>query len=132
MLIILKFLLAIIVVEGITNIITKSMFFSPIREFFFNRRKNKLFYLIHDLLDCSYCFSVWAGWFVCLCWFYFDSKIIDVVFIGIVLHRLSNVLHFIIDWLDKKRPRDLNFNSKGEDYEWIRKEHDTPVVSYNE
>jgi len=107
-LVILKFLFAIVVVEAITNIITKSVFFSPVREFFFNRRKNKLFKWVHSLLDCAYCTSVWVGWFVYICWFCFDSTIIDVIFMGFVLHRLANVLHFVIDRLDQDRTRDLN------------------------
>jgi len=105
---IIKFLFAIIVVEAITNIITKSQFFSPVREFFFNRRKNKLFNWAHSLLDCSYCLSVWVGLFVYICWFCFDSIFIDVIFMGFVLHRMSNVLHFVIDRLDQDRTRDLN------------------------
>ncbi len=105
---IIKFLLAIIVVEAITNIITKSDFFRPVREFFFNRKKNKLFEWAHSLIDCAYCTSVWVGLFVYICWFYFDSIIINIVFMGIALHRLSNVLHFIIDRLDQDRTRSLN------------------------
>ena len=105
---IIKFLFAIILVEAITNVITKSQFFSSTREFFFNRRKTKLFNWIHSLLDCPYCFSVWAGLFVYICWFCFDSIIINILFMGIVLHRLSNVLHFIIDRLDQDRTRSLD------------------------
>ena len=105
---IIKFLFTIVLIEAITNIITKSQFFSPVREFFFNRRKNKLFNFVHNLLDCPYCTSVWVGLFVYICWFYFDSIIINVVFMGIAFHRLSNVLHFIIDRLDQDRTRSLN------------------------
>lgn len=108
MLIILKFLFAVVVVEAITNVVTKSLIFNPIREFFFNRQKNKLFKLIHELLDCAYCTSVWIGLFVYIFWFCFNSIIINVVFMGIALHRLSNVLHFIIDRLDQDRTRDLD------------------------
>jgi hypothetical protein len=95
-------------VEAITNIITKSVFFSPAREFFFNRQQNKLFNLIHELIDCAYCTSVWIGWFVYICWFCFDSMFVDVIFMGFILHRLSNVLHFSIDRLDQDRTRDSN------------------------
>ena len=105
---VIKFLFAAVVVEAITNIITKSQFFSPIREFFFNRRENKVFNWFHSLFDCSYCMSVWIGLFVYICWFCFNSRIINVVFMGIVLHRLSNVLHFIIDRLDQDRTRGLD------------------------
>jgi hypothetical protein len=103
-----KFLFAVVVVEAITNIITKSIFFSPVREFFFKRKKNKLSNWVHELLDCAYCTSVWVGFFVYICWFCFDSVIINVIFMGFALHRLSNVLHFTIDRLDQDRTRDLN------------------------
>ncbi len=106
-----KFLFAIVLVEAITNIITKSIVFSPVREFFFNRRKNKVFDWLHSLFDCSYCMSVWVGLFVYICWFCFNSGIIDVIFMGIVLHRLSNILHFIIDRLDQDRTRNLNLEN---------------------
>jgi hypothetical protein len=106
--VILKFLFAIVVVEAITNIITKSQFFRPVREFFFNYRKNKLFSWIHELFDCAYCMSVWIGGLVYICWFCFDSRVINIIFMGLVLHRLANVLHFIIDRLDQDRTRDLN------------------------
>jgi hypothetical protein len=84
------------------------MLLSPLREFFFNRRQNKLSKVINDLLDCAYCTSVWVGLFVYICWFCFNLMIINVVFMGIALHRLSNILHFIIDRLDQDRTRDLN------------------------
>ncbi len=102
-----QFLLAIVVVEAITGIITKSEIFSPIREFFFDRRENKIFHWIHELLDCGYCTSVWIGGFVSIGWFYFDSKILKVIFLAFALHRLSNMLHFIIDRLDRTREIDL-------------------------
>jgi hypothetical protein len=90
-------LFAIILTEAITQIITKSELFRPIRKFFFEKRANKLCKYIHDLLDCGYCTSVWVGWFVVIALLYFDNIVINVFFAGIVLHRLSNILHFIID-----------------------------------
>ncbi len=96
----------IILTEAITQIITKSELFEPIRKFFFDRRKNKFFNWMHSLLDCGYCTSVWVGWFVAISFLFFKSMILNVFFIGIVLHRLSNILHFIIDRIN--RDSDLN------------------------
>jgi hypothetical protein len=94
-------LFAIILTEAITQIITKSELFKPIRKFFFDRRGNKFCNYMHDLLDCGYCVSVWVGWFVVIAFLYIDSVVINVFFAGLVLHRLSNVLHFIIDRINK-------------------------------
>lgn len=102
------FLLAIVAVEAMTEIITKSEVVSPVREFFFNKRKIKIFDWIYSLLNCGYCTSVWIGVFVSIIWFCFDSKFLDIIFIGLVFHRLSNMLHFIIDRLNKDRTRDVN------------------------
>jgi len=109
--VIIKLLFAIIVVEAITNIITKSVVFNPIREFFFNKRKNKVFDWMHNLLDCPYCTSVWVGLFVYICWFCFNLRIINIIFMGFVLHRCANVAHSIIDHLDQDRTRDLNLDN---------------------
>ncbi len=96
----------VILTEAITQIITKSELFEPIRKFFFDRRKNKFFNWMHSLIDCGYCTSVWVGWFVAISFLFLKSAVLNVFFIGIVLHRLSNILHFIIDRID--RNSDLN------------------------
>jgi len=94
-------LFAIILTEAITQIITKSELFKPIRKFFFDRRNNKFCSYMHDLLDCGYCVSVWVGWFVVIAFLYINSVVINVFFVGLVLHRLSNILHFIIDRINR-------------------------------
>jgi hypothetical protein len=94
-------LFLIILVEAITQIITKSELFKPFRKFFFERRENRFYGYVHDLLDCGYCMSVWVGWFVVFTFLYINSVVLNVFFAGLVLHRLSNILHFIIDRLDK-------------------------------
>jgi len=96
----------VIFTEAITEIITKSELFSPIREFFFNRRENKFFSFVHTLLDCGYCMSVWIGLFTACIFFFLNNIIVNVFFMGIVLHRLSNILHFTIDRIN--RNSDLN------------------------
>jgi len=98
-------LLAVILTEAITQIITKSELFRPIRKFLFERRENKFCSYLHDLFDCGYCVSVWVGWFVIIAFLYIDSVALNVLFAGLILHRLSNILHFIIDRINKD---DLN------------------------
>lgn len=94
-------LFAIILTEAITQLITKSEFFKPIRKFFFKKKKNRFFNWIHDLLDCGYCTSVWVGLFVVICMIVVNNIVLNAFFVGIVLHRLSNILHFIIDRIDR-------------------------------
>jgi len=100
----LKFLFCIVCVEAITELLTKSEILSPVREWFFNRRDNKVLGFLHKLLDCGYCTSVWSGWFVALL-FFRDIEIlygwVDWFFIGLVLQRMANALHFLIDRLDR-------------------------------
>lgn len=92
-------LFVIIITEAITELLVKSEFFKPVRAWFFNRRKFLAFKFIHDLLDCGYCTSVWVSFFVTL-------VLIDLSYIfgyagwfvaWLVVHRLSNLFHFIID-----------------------------------
>ena len=126
----LDIIMAVIATEAATNLITKSEFsIRFIKEPLFNLRHFKICNFIHDILECGYCTSVWSASVFALL---FLTDALNFVVLLLVLHRLSNVLHFIIDWLDEKRPRDLDFNSKGEDYEWLRKEHDTSVVTHDE
>jgi hypothetical protein len=94
-------LFAIILTEALTQIITKSEIFRPIRKFFFTKRENRFFNWFHDLLDCGYCTSVWVGWFVAICMIVVNDIVLNAFFAGIVLHRLSNVLHFVIDRIDR-------------------------------
>lgn len=95
-------LFAVILTEAITEIITKSDIFVPIRKFFFKRRKNnKFFNWMHELLDCGYCTSVWVGWFVIISFLCLDCLFLRIFYGGVIIHRLSNILHFVIDRLDR-------------------------------
>lgn len=96
-----KFLLAIVATEAITEVITKSELFSSFRIKVFNIGKNnKFFNWFYSLLDCGYCFSMWAGILISIL-FFRDINIIhwgvDWFFIAIVLHRLSNLFHNVMD-----------------------------------
>ena len=99
-----EFLIAIIITEAITEIIVKSELFFPFRACLFEKGKtNKIFNWFHSLVDCGYCFSVWVGLFTALLFFRESSflmhKYVDWLFIGLVIHRLSNVFHFLVDKL---------------------------------
>jgi Na+/H+ antiporter NhaB len=94
---IIKFLCGIIVVEAITELITKSEIFSPIREFFFNRRDKKFFNFIFNALDCAYCSSVWVGFFIATLYLTGIYENLTWLFYGLILHRMSNLFHFMID-----------------------------------
>jgi hypothetical protein len=94
-LVILYLFISVVTVEAITNLLTKSEFFLPVRKFFFDRKENRICNFVHDLLDCGYCTSVWIGFFVAV--LYTKDVLINPFIIGIVLHRLANLFHHIID-----------------------------------
>jgi hypothetical protein len=98
-----RIILAIVVIEAITNIITKSELFRPVRAFFFEKNK-----WIHDLLDCGYCTSVWIGIFAAIYLTFFRVTAVEIFALGIVLHRLSNMFHFMVDWLAYRRGQGKN------------------------
>ena len=96
---IILFIIAIFLTEAITEIVSKSKLFEPLREWFFNRRNNKFFKFVHSLLDCPYCLSVWVGTLVgtIIVNINIISVYIDWFIVGLLLHRLSNILHNMID-----------------------------------
>jgi hypothetical protein len=95
--------MAIILTEAITNVLTKSKIFEPLRKWFFEK-DGKVLKFIHRILDCPYCCSVWVGLFSTgmLYLYLLDllPKILTLFFVGLVIHRLSNVLHSIVDRVD--------------------------------
>jgi len=96
---IILFLIAVIITESITEIISKSSLFEPLRKWLFKNKSNKLLSFMHDLLDCGFCLSVWVGTIVGN--LLLDFKIItiwlDWLIIGLLVHKCSNVLHNLID-----------------------------------
>ena len=99
--ILIMFLLATILTEAITEIVTKSEIFEPLRANIFKLgQSNKFFTWLHSLLDCGYCFSVWSGALVAIL-FFRDIHLlhwsIDWFFVALVLHRLANLFHNIMD-----------------------------------
>ena len=111
-----KLIFSIFLVESITELLTKSEIIGPVREWFFNRRAIKVHKFLHRLLDCGYCTSAWAGWFVALI-FFKDLDLINVwvdwFFIGLILQRMANALHFMIDRLDRYKAIDLYEQGQG-------------------
>jgi hypothetical protein len=99
----LEIIATIILIEAITGIITKSELFRPLRVFLFESN-NRFLKFIHDITDCPYCTSVWVSLFciamLCLYKYNIMPQILALFFMGIVLHRLSNILHFMIDRID--------------------------------
>lgn len=100
---IIKFLLAVLLTEAITEIVVKSEFFSPLRAKIFKLGQSSIFFdWFHRLLDCGYCFSVWVGMLTAILFFNdlgLLHKYVDWFFVGIVLHRASNLLHNVMDRL---------------------------------
>ena len=99
---IIKFIAAIVATEAITELVVKSEFFEPLRKWLFESELKTLNF-IHRIVDCGYCFSVWAALFNILILFILDYRIMDFVILTVVVHRLSNMLHFIIDRLNANK-----------------------------
>lgn len=99
----LEIIVAVLLVEAITNILTKSELFEPPRKFLFES-ENKVLGFTHTIVDCPYCTSVWIGLLVAF-FLYLNSayalpSVLVWFCIGVVLHRLSNVLHVLIDRIE--------------------------------
>ena len=80
----------IIAVEAVTEILTKSELFKPVR-------------LTFSPVDayCAYCMSVWVSFFFFL--FFPASILIAYVF---AVHRLANIFHKFVDYINvfQKKP----------------------------
>jgi len=100
---ILKIIVSVILIEALTNILSKSAIFEPVRKYCFTSNR-LVFKLIHKILDCPYCTSVWVAMFIMAMYKLYNKSLLPSIlalfFMAIVLHRLSNILHFIIDRLD--------------------------------
>ena len=96
----LRYFLAIILIEALTEIVSKSEIFIPVKKFFFN--KNRFFSWVHELLDCPYCTSVWIALFVFFIFILLDNCYLNMFFYGIILHRLSNIFHDLVDRINGK------------------------------
>lgn len=94
-------LMVVILTELFTELVIKSEIFRPVRNVIF-----KLGDWFQKLFSCGYCFSVWAAAGVV---FLTDTSYpltgnrwLDLGLMALVVHRLANVLHNVIDkWTDK-------------------------------
>ena len=97
-----KILITIIATEAITELVVKSEFFEPLRKWLFEST-SKILNFIHRIVDCGYCFSVWASILTTFMILQGEFGTVDFLVVILVVHRLSNMLHFIIDRLDTNK-----------------------------
>ena len=91
-----KILMAAILTELITELVIKSEIFKPVRNLFF-----KLGDWFKKLFSCGYCFSVWAAAAVVFLtntsYPLTSNHWLDLGLMALVIHRLANILHNVID-----------------------------------
>ena len=101
--VLLEILATIILIEAITGFLSKASLLDPLRDLLLNSN-NRILKFFNDLLECPYCTSVWVSLFsIAMLYLYMNNllpHILALFFMGIILHRLSNILHFIIDRID--------------------------------
>ena len=90
-----------IMAETLTELAVKSQIFLTTRTWLSGKSD-----FLKELLHCGYCFSVWMAFFVIVVTGLFipltGRAILDGFITLLVVHRLSNVLHNVIDkWTDK-------------------------------
>jgi hypothetical protein len=106
-------LVCIFFVEGITELLVKSKFFSSFREFFKRRQSENIYRFIHEVISCPYCTSVWVSLFIIILIYmvsfftgfnfsFVGFAPLDLFLLVVLTHRLSNHLHNFCDkYLDK-------------------------------
>jgi len=95
-----KFLLAIVFCEAMTEILKEAVVLEPLRSPF--RRWAKF----NEFMECGYCQSVWVGWGT---GFLFQMEVglgypwyVEAMIFGFLAHRLSNLWHeMIVRWLHR-------------------------------
>ena len=98
---------AVLATEAATNLLTKSEFSSrTIKKFLFRWRHIDTCNFLHELLECGYCTSVWVA-IPTAYWYLERINYVDLIVFALIIHRLSNILHFYIDVLDEKRSREF-------------------------
>jgi len=111
-------ILFIISIEATTNIVSKSEFFKPLRKYLFNHSNYRAVRFIHDLIDCPYCTSVWISLFyVCAALLLMNTHgfiALETLMIVVSFHRLSNILHYVIDRLDRSNGYELPTETEDE------------------
>lgn len=97
----LRIVLCVVLTELLTELVIKSEIFKPLRQRLF-----KLGEWFQKLFTCGYCFSVWTAFGVVFLtqtsYSLTESHSLDLGLMALVIHRLSNILHNVIDkWTDK-------------------------------
>ena len=93
-------LLCIIVNESLAELLSKSVFFGPLRSFLASK-ENKLFQFFSRVVECPYCCSVWTSMFLTSAIFLLSpvyltgALVIDIFIFVFICHRVSNYLHDI-------------------------------------
>jgi heme exporter protein D len=87
--------------EAITELVVKSMMFAPIRALV-----SRLGNWVEELFKCGYCFSVWVAFGVTILsqhiFPFTGLGLVGFFLTAVITHRLSNIIHNIIDkWTDK-------------------------------
>ena len=115
-----------ITVEAITEIITTSEIMAPAREFI---RKaayttpptddgiTRLFKWTDRLVSCGYCTSVWVSAFISI-WdpvAFTGYRLVDAIIMIFLIHRISNLLHVVYEFIRKGRVNSVDFSLKIED-----------------
>lgn len=86
------------VTEAIVELVSKSVFFGPVREFL-SKRKNFILRFYSNAIKCPYCFSVHASLLVSSPLFILvppsltNIILLDFILFSLSCHRLSNYIH---------------------------------------
>ncbi|RLI64444.1 MAG: hypothetical protein DRO67_04120 [Candidatus Asgardarchaeum californiense] len=117
------FTLTIVLAEAITNVISKSDLFLPLHKILFESN-NKILKFCHTIIECPYCTSVWVGLFCALILYLYYIKALPLLlalfFMGVIVHRLSNIVHCLIDRIDSNHIslKQLNIEGQKNDIEY--------------
>src|SRR5690606_24212974 len=100
--VLLSFLLAVVFVEGLTELIVKSNIFYNVRSYLASNNE-----FLGELVSCGHCTSVWVSLLPALYFSFQFHSLLLIIPLTIVFHRLSNYLHNINDkFLDKYYSKD--------------------------
>lgn len=112
----LEMLFVIVAVEALTEILTKSSFFYPVRKWIFKKAPTNIFFkFIHRLLDCGYCTSVWIS-FIMTSFFisylrFTNIWVFDYLVMSMVIHKGSNLVHNLMDLIELNKEK-FDFKEK--------------------
>lgn len=97
-------IIASIVVEGMTELLSKSLIFSPFVGWLVGfKGRNRILEFFGNAFKCGYCCSNWMSILItCLVFIFSPQKIFGFIYLDIfvfmvVCHRLSNYIHNIQD-----------------------------------